>query len=173
MWHHRPRNGSPPGIWREVVRVALLDILLSFKRRMCMKKIVVLVALLVILPILACEFSFGAGGGEPHLGEGVACHDVTSDYQPIGPTTAFSPMDDLYVSVPYFDLEEGQEITLRWFYGEEVIDELAITIDASTAGREGHAASWFKDAGPWPVGDYHVDVYLDGELDHTINFHVE
>lgn len=133
-----------------------------------------LVVLLVMLPVLACEFSFGTGGGEARLEQGVACHDVTQDYEPIGPTTVFSQTDDLYVSVQYFNLEEGQEIEFSWFQGENLVDELTLTIDASMAGAEGYAASWFTNPGsPWPVGDYRVDVSLDGEMDHTIDFRVE
>jgi hypothetical protein len=144
------------------------------RRRVKVKKITILVLLLAMLPTLACEFGFNLGGAEARVEQGVPCRDVTDDYEPIDPTTVFSTTDDLYVSVQYFNLEEGQEITFVWFQGENSLDELTLAIDVSTAGSEGYAAAWFTNQGsPWPVGDYHVDVYLDGELDHTVDFHVE
>jgi hypothetical protein len=144
------------------------------RRRVKVKKIAVPVLLLAMLPILACEFGLNVGSGEARLEQAVPCRDVTDDYEPIDPTSVFSPTDDLYVSVHYFNLQEGQEIRFVWFQGEDSLDELTLTIDSSMAGSEGYAASWFTSQGdPWPLGDYHVDLYLDGELDHTVSFRVE
>jgi hypothetical protein len=133
---------------------------------------IVPVVLIMILPILACEFGFSTRAGEPSLEQRVTCRDVTPQHEPIGPTNVFNPTDDLYVSVHYLNLEEGQEIEFGWFQGENFIYETPFTTDASTAG-DGHVAAWLTNPQPWSAGDYHIDVFLDGELDHSLNFRVQ
>jgi hypothetical protein len=136
-----------------------------------MKRLAVIVVLLVMLPMLACNFSFSTGG-EPGLGTAVACRDLGDDYSPIGPTDVFAPEDDFYVSIEYSGLEEGQVISAEWFLEDESLYQVSLPLDASNAGE---ALSGFSltNTEPWTVGKYHVDIYLDGEFDQTVEFRVE
>lgn len=143
-----------------------------------MKRLALIVILLVMLPMLACNFSFSAGdedivgGGEPGLRTAVVCRDLGDDYSPIGPTDVFAPAEDFYVSIEYSGLEEGQLIDAEWFLEDESLYEVSLPLDASTAG-EGYAGFTLTNSEPWPVGNYHIDIYLDGEFDRTVEFRVE
>jgi hypothetical protein len=136
-----------------------------------MKRLAVIVVLLVMFPMLACNFSFGTGG-EPGLRTAVACRDLGDDYSPIGATGVFAPEDDFYVSVEYSGLEEGQEIGAEWFLEDESLYEVSLPLDASQAG-EGYAGFSLTNTEPWSAGNYHVDISLDGEFDRTVEFRVE
>lgn len=144
-----------------------------------MKRLAAIVILLVMFPMLACNFSFNAGGGEDIVGGGepglrttVLCRDLGDDYSPIGPTDVFAPEDDFYVSIEYSGLEEGQVIGAEWFLEDESLYEVSLPLDASNAG-EGYAGFSLTNTEPWSVGNYHVDIYLDGEFDRTVEFRVE
>jgi hypothetical protein len=141
-----------------------------------MKRLAVIVILLVMFPMLACNFNFSAGdtvgGGEPGLRTAVVCSDLGDDYSPIGPTDVFAPEDDLYVSIEYSGLEEGQVIGAKWFLGDESLYEVSLTLDASNAG-EGYAGFSLTNTEPWTVGNYHIDISLDGAFDQTVEFRVE
>jgi len=143
-----------------------------------MKRLSVFVILLVMFPMLACNFSFSAGGedtvggGEAGLRTTVVCRDLGDDYSPIGPTGVFAPEDDFYVSIEYSGLKEGQVIGAEWFLGDESLYEVSLTLDASNAG-DGYAGFSLTNTEPWTVGNYHIDISLDGGFDQTVEFRVE
>ena len=134
-----------------------------------MKRLVAICIVLAVLPALACSFSVGGGGEAPRLAEAVVCRDLAEDYAAIEPTDVFADADDLYVSIEYFDLEEGQSTGVEWFLEDESLYESSIPLDAANAG-EGYAGFSLTNSELWPAGSYRVDVYLDGELDHTVEF---
>ena len=136
-----------------------------------MKRLVAICIVLAVLPALACSFSVGGGGEGPRLDEAVVCRDLTEDYAPIEPTDVFGDADDFSVSIEYFDLEEGQSIGVEWFLEGESLYEASIPLDAANAG-EGYAGFSLTNSELWPAGSYRVDVYLDGEFDHTVEFRV-
>jgi len=134
----------PPGRQAEIGRI---------RGKGTVKRSSVIVVLLVMLPMLACNFSFSAGddevvgGGEPGLRTAVTCRGLGDDYSPIGPTDVFAPED-------------------------ESLYEVSLPLDASNAG-EGYAGFSLTNTEPWPVGNYHIDIYLDDEFDRTVEFRVE
>ncbi len=136
-----------------------------------MRKLVAVVLLLVTLPVLACSSSLGSGG-EPGLKTAVVCQDLSADYEPVGPTGVFSQDDDFYVSVQYSALEEGQVIGIEWFFGDESLYKVTVPLEADNAG-DGYAGFTLTNSDPWAVGNYHVDISLDGEFDHTVEFRVQ
>jgi hypothetical protein len=137
-----------------------------------MRRLVALAVVLVMLPILACDFSASVGDVGTGLETAVVCRDLASDYGPVGPTDVFAPGDDFNISVEYSDVEEGQTIGVKWFQGDEMLYELSVDLDASNAG-EGYAGFTLTNTELWPTGDYHADIYLDGEFDHSVDFRVE
>jgi hypothetical protein len=137
-----------------------------------MKRSVAIVVLLVTLPLLACSFSAGGGGDEPRLDTAVLCRELTADYAPVEPTEVFSSSEDFYVSIEYFDLEEGQTIGVEWFLEDEFLYEASVPLDSANVG-EGYAGFSLTNTELWPAGNYRADIYLDGELDHTVDFSVE
>jgi hypothetical protein len=137
-----------------------------------MKRSVAIVVLLVTLPLLACSFSTGGGGDEPRLDTAVLCRELTADYAPVEPTEVFSSSEDFYISIEYFDLEEGQTIGVEWFLEDEFLYEASVTLDAANVG-DGYAGFSLTNSELWPAGNYRADVYLDGELDHAVDLTVE
>jgi hypothetical protein len=137
-----------------------------------MRRLVAFAVVLVMLPILACDFSASVGDVGTDLETAVVCRDLANDYGPVGPTDVFAPGDDFNISVEYSDLEEGQTIGVKWFQGDEMLYELSVDLDASNAG-EGYAGFTLTNTELWPAGDYHADIYLDGEFDHSVDFRVE
>ena len=137
-----------------------------------MKRLFGLVLLLVASTILACDFSAGVGDVGEGLEPAVVCDALADDYAPVGPTDVFAPEDDFNISVEYSDLEEGQNIGVKWFQEDEFLYELTVQLDASNAG-EGYAGFTLTNTALWPTGNYHADIYLDGEFDHTAEFRVE
>lgn len=137
-----------------------------------MRRLVAICLALAVLPALACSFSVGTGGEDPRLAEAVVCRDLSDDDAPIDPTEVFSDDDDFHVSVEYFDVEEGQSVGVEWFFEGELWRESSITVDAANVG-DGYAVFSLTNSELWPAGSYHVDVYLDGESDHTVEFRVE
>jgi hypothetical protein len=137
-----------------------------------MRRLLALVVVLVMLPILACDFSASVGDVGAGLETAVVCRDLAGDYSPVGPTDVFAPGDDFNISVEYSDLEEGQTIGVKWYQGDELLYELSVDLDESTAG-EGYAGFTLTNTELWSTGDYHADVYLDAEFDHSVDFRVE
>jgi len=138
-----------------------------------MKRLAAIVMLMVMLPMLACNFSAGGtvGGGEPGLKTAVMCSDLSDDYSPIGPRDVFAPEDDFFVSIEYSGLEEGQVIGAEWFLEDESLYEVSLTLDASNVG-DGYAGFSLTNTVPWTVGNYHIDLSLDGGFKQTVQFRV-
>jgi hypothetical protein len=137
-----------------------------------MKRILLLVTLLMASSILACDFSASVGDVGEGLKTAVVCASLADDYAPIGPTDIFAPEDDFNISVEYSDLEEGQSIGVKWYQEDDLLYELTVELDASNAG-DGYAGFTLTNDALWSTGNYHADIYLDGELDHTAQFRVE
>ncbi len=137
-----------------------------------MKRLLLLVVLLVAASILACDFSASVGDVGEGLKTAVVCASLADDYAPVGPTDVFAPEDDFNISVEYADLEEAQSIGVKWFQEDDLLYELTVELDASNAG-DGYAGFTLTNDALWSTGNYHADIYLDGEFDHTAEFRVE
>jgi hypothetical protein len=117
--------------------------------------------------LLACEFSIG--GGEPSVEAAVMARSLDADYEPVETTNVFDPTEVFYCSVKVTDLEEGSEVTARWFFGSEFLGEYTYIAEA---GGSGHIGFNLSPAGTWLAGDYRVDIYLNGELAQGAAFSV-
>jgi hypothetical protein len=117
--------------------------------------------------LLACEFSIG--GGEPSVETAVMARSLDADYEPVETTDVFDPTDTFYCSVKVTDLEEGSEVTARWFFGSEFLGEYTYTAEASGSGCIGFNLS---PAATWLAGNYRVEIYLGGDLAQVAAFSV-
>jgi hypothetical protein len=117
--------------------------------------------------LLACEFSIG--GGEPSVETAVMARSLDADYEPVETTDVFDPTDTFYCSVKVTDLEEGSEVTARWFFGSEFLGEYTYTAEASGSGYIGFNLS---PAATWLAGNYRVEIYLGGDLAQVAAFSV-
>jgi archaellum component FlaG (FlaF/FlaG flagellin family) len=85
------------------------------------------------------------------------------------PTSTFSPNETVYVSIRTTARGKGT-LGVRWKYRDRVIDEPSkeVTTDGTKA-IEFHLVN----AGGFPIGDYSVDVIIDGQVAGTRNFKVD
>lgn len=82
-------------------------------------------------------------------------------------TTVFAPNDTVYVSVHTTGAGSGT-LSVRWSYAGRVVGEPKKEITARGA-TEFH----LQNAGGFPLGEYSVEVFLDGVSAGTRTFRVE
>ncbi|MDY7039802.1 MAG: hypothetical protein SVX38_02945 [Chloroflexota bacterium] len=116
--------------------------------------------------ILACNLA----GGEPSIESAVTCENVTDDFEPVNETSTYAPEDTFYCSVVVSNLEQGQVVTWKWYYGDEFLYEQPLTLEESGSG---HVAAYLSNDQLWPAGDYKVEVFLDDVLAETVTFSVQ
>jgi len=85
------------------------------------------------------------------------------------PTTRFKPNETVYVSIHTAARGKGT-IGVRWKYGTRVIDEP--TKQVSTDGADA-TEFHLTNSGGFPVGDYSVEVLIDGQVVGTRTFKVD
>ena len=75
------------------------------------------------------------------------------------PATLFKPRDTVYVSVLTSDTGKGT-LTVKWIYNGRVVAE-----PSKPVSYQGAAYTEFhmQSAGGFPVGDYRVEVLVDGQ----------
>jgi hypothetical protein len=84
-------------------------------------------------------------------------------------TTRFKP-DDMIYAAALTDQTGSSTLTARWTYNGQVVSEIPKTVS-----YKGQAATAFefKNAGEFPVGDYKVDILVDGQPVASRDFKVE
>jgi hypothetical protein len=94
---------------------------------------------------------------------------INADNSIASPTTSFKPGDTVYVAIHTTARGKGT-IGVRWKYRDRVIDEP--TKQVSTDGTDA-TEFHLQNSGGFPVGDYSVDVFIDGQLVGTRTFKVD
>ena len=84
-------------------------------------------------------------------------------------TTRFKPDDHIYAAV-LTDATGSSTIAVRWFYNSQMVGEEEKSVSYKGAGA---TAFEFKTASGFPVGDYRVDVLVDGKPVTSRDFKVE
>jgi hypothetical protein len=84
-------------------------------------------------------------------------------------TTRFKPDDRIYAAV-LTDATGSSTITARWTYNGQMVSEEERTVAYKGAGA---TAFEFKSASAFPVGDYKVEILVDGQSAATRDFRVE
>ena len=84
-------------------------------------------------------------------------------------TTRFKPDDHIYAAV-LTDATGSSRIAVRWFYNAQMVSEEERSVSYKGAGA---TAFEFKSASAFPVGDYKVDVMVDGKAVASRDFRVE
>ena len=89
-------------------------------------------------------------------------------------TSVFSPQDTFYVLVDLANAPDDTTVKAAWTAVEAegvepnfFIDEAEITSGSNTLTFN------LSNDSPWPTGKYKVDLYLNGELDRTLEFEVQ
>ena len=135
------------------------------------KKLSILPAVLaLIISTLACSL----GGGEPSLTN----PRLATDSEGNNTVTFYSPSDIFYAVADLSNVETGSVIDAKWYlvsatdYEAGEIESSSVTIEDKNLYNYVSFELSSTDNN-WPVGEYKVELYLNGVLDHTLNFTVE
>jgi hypothetical protein len=111
----------------------------------------------LIISTLACSF-----GSEP----GVSNIRMTTDDSGETSTTSYPPTDDFYVFFDVSGMDVGTPFEGRWFAlnieGEDPNTPFS-TIEYNLEDGVGQVYFQLYSDVDWPVGNYRVDIYMNGE----------
>jgi hypothetical protein len=120
---------------------------------------------LLLASILACGFSASTA----NIGDAWMAHD----YEGTQRTTTFGPDEVFYCIVDLKNAPDDTTVKASWTAVEvegadpnTFIDETVLTTGSGSLHFQ------LSNNGLWPNGRYKVDLYLDDELDRTIEFDV-
>jgi len=129
---------------------------------------ILLAALLLIIVQLACAL-----GGEPAL----INPRMSTDSEGTNITTTFTPTQSFYALADLSNVEVGSVVEVVWYldsaegFDPGEIERGSLTIDDN--GLFNYVSFELFPLETWPVGEYHVELYLNGVLAHTLNFTVQ
>jgi hypothetical protein len=134
------------------------------------KKLSILLAVIaLIISTLACSL----GGGEPSLTN----PRLSTDSEGVNTTTVYSTSDIFYAVADLSNVETGSVIDAKWYlvsaadYEAGEIESSSLTIEDKSLYT--YVSFELTSTGGWPVGEYKVELYLNGVLAHTMNFSVQ
>ena len=132
---------------------------------MTRNRLITFAASALILASLACSFSASTA----NIKDAVLATDPDGEQ----PTEVFSPDQTFYLVVSLANAPDDTGLKTRWFTvqveGVEpgfVIDEVEISTGLPVVTFD------LANENLWPQGTYQVDLFLDGELDQSLEFEV-
>ncbi|MBE2198856.1 MAG: serine protease [Anaerolinea sp.] len=88
-------------------------------------------------------------------------------------TTTFNPEDTFYLIVELANAPDGTKVKASWTaVNVAAADPNTHLDDVELTAGSGTLTFDLANDGPWPAGDYKVELYLNGELDRTLDFKV-
>jgi hypothetical protein len=125
-----------------------------------------LVIAALVLAMLACEFSASTAN--------IANAQMARDSEGNALTSVFSPQENFYCVLELANAPDDTSIKAIWTAVDVAGSEPDTLIDESEI-TTGSGSVYFElsNSSPWPPGQYKVDIYLNGELDRTLEFQVQ
>jgi hypothetical protein len=125
-----------------------------------------LIAGVLALAVLACSFSASTA----NLEEARMARDQDGNQ----PTTVFSPEETFYCVTELQNAPDDTKVKASWTAVEvEGTDPNMFIDEAEVTSGSGALFFELSNNGPWPVGKYKVDLYLNDQLDQTLEFEVQ
>jgi hypothetical protein len=107
-----------------------------------------------------------------HVGAVTLGNALGPDGKIAAPATTFAPKDTIYAVVPTTAMAAGTQIVARWTYqGGQVVSEEPQTL-GTAAGPNTTTLHIAKPDG-FPVGNYALDILVDGKSVSTTSFSVK
>ena len=130
------------------------------------KMVFPLVAIGLILA--ACSFNFSTA----NFADAFMAMDQDGNQR----TTTYGQSDIFYAIVDLANAPEDTVVRSLWFAVDVgIVDPNTQIADLSYTGGDGRVYfSWFNEPGTlWPTGQCRVDLYLNGELETSLEFQVQ
>lgn len=120
---------------------------------------------ILMLAALACSFNFSTA----KINEAV----LARDEEGAEPTTVFAPDDTFYLIVDLANAPDDTSVRATWTaVAVEGADPNTFLDESELTTESGILTYNLTNDGLWPVGTYKVDLYLNGELERTLDFEV-
>lgn len=125
----------------------------------------------LLVPMLACNLNYRIGvQRQPAITEVAMAKRLDASQKPVDATKVFEETDTFFCSVKVENLQSGSQVTAKWYYGEQLLDQFTLTLETAGSGYLGFNLA--SQEGRWPAGDYRIEVSLNGVLARTENFSV-
>ena len=129
--------------------------------------IVLLLSALLVALLAACEFSASTAN--------IAGAILSRDEAGTEPVTVFAPADTFYLIVDLANAPDDTTARAVWYAvdvgdvapANTLIDEATLTSGSGTLTFD------LVSDSQWPPGTYRVELYLNDELDQTLDFSVQ
>jgi len=132
------------------------------------RKFQILIALLILaIATLACGGSVSTAN--------ISSAKMFADSEGTQETTVYAQDQPFYCIVELANAPDDTTLKAVWTAVEAEGTEPNLVIDDAeiTAGNENVFTFDLTNNGLWPIGKYKVDLYLNGELDRTLEFEVQ
>jgi len=147
--------------------------------------VILLAVVALVLASLACNAVTGSGGNGNNTNSGdgfsVTTANITDAHlsRDEGDTervSAYSPTDSSFYC--YFDLNNAPDSTVvKGVWTLVSADGYDSNSEIDSAEITGGSNTYYFSLGggtdPWPVGNYKIDLYIDGKMVQTIEFKVQ
>jgi hypothetical protein len=120
----------------------------------------------LVLASLACSFSASTAS--------IAEAEMAKDEAGTQPTTVFAPEDIFYCNVELANAPDGTLVKSVWTAVDvEGADPNTPLDETEIESGSGTVHFNLSNSSAWPAGTYKVDLFLNDELDQTLEFTVE
>ena len=133
---------------------------------------IVVASLLFAISLTACEVPTAS------LSEATMCLSVDSDMRPVDATDIFATdTPEIFCSVKLSSAPSDTDVKAEWIYVQGELEGMEnYLIDDYTLTAEGTIYLGFSLTEPddgWPIGEYKVILYVDGEEKLSVPFTVQ
>ncbi len=131
-----------------------------------MKKILLIVTGLLVFMLLACGFNVSTAN--------ISDAKTATDPEGASPTTVFDQGDVFYAVVTLANAPDDTTVKASWVAVQaEGVDPNLVIDEAELTSGSGLLQFDLSNDKLWPVGKYKVDLYLNSELDRSLEFEVQ
>lgn len=131
-----------------------------------MKKVLLILGSLLVFMLLACGFNFSTAN--------ISDAKTATDPEGASPTTVFEQDAVIYAVVTLANAPDDTTVKASWVAVEaEGVDPNFVIDEVELTSGDGVLQFDLSNDKLWPVGKYKVDLYLNNELDRSLDFEVQ